>query len=830
VKVTPIHRSLWSGFGERGHAITVDHIGPSMRTDQFRLPPDLSDFIGRDEAVREIQHQLDDPNGSPVVSSIAGRAGVGKTALAIRVARNVRDSFPDAQLYVNLGAPDDRPVTPDDLLAEILLELGVARSEIKEDLTSRTNQYREQLEYRKVLLVLDNATERAQVEPLLPNSHGSAALVTSRAQLGRLEATPSVVTHSMVLDVLDEERAVALLAHTVGDDRVSREPTAARRIVELCGYLPLAVRIAGARLAGSRRTSLASLASRLADEQVRLSEPGTRDLEVRASFALNYQALQKDERRLFRLLGVIKAPDFPDWVAAALLDCDLDLAQDLIRRLVTAEVLAVARQAPNGQSGEAPTGQARYRFHDLLRVLAVDHLQTEEPEAAQDAALGRVLTDSLELATRAAELLEPGTRKVVSNQPPPARLSDAVQRLSGNPAAWFDDERVSLLAAVDQADASRRREVTWELARVLSYYFKLRTHWTDWHRTQQLALRAARREGDERATANALRSLGDVHTQLGQLGSAVTYFEEALQLFRRVRAQEGLAWTLFGLGGALHEQGQYDRAVELLQNAIVLFRDQVEDIRGEGWALGWLGIVRRYQGKLEEAYLRLLRSLELLQEVGDRRGEAYCLVNLGAVHRDRQQYDAAVHWLDQAEPIFGELNDQQGAAYLLLNKGHILRDQGRYHEAVGILTTCLQAMRRLGDRPGEAWTRFNLGMVQQAQGRADQAMDEFDDCRRLFSLIPDDRGTAWTLIGVGHVQLRRNQIEEAITSFRQAVGQLPDGDELGQAKALSGLGQALASNGEPVPAMSSWRSALEIFRRLDSREAMEVEAWLDEWG
>lgn len=803
--------------------MTIDHVGPSIRTDQFRLPPDIRDFIGRDDAIQEIESQLDQPDrsGGAVVSSIAGRAGVGKTALAVRVARKVGASFPDGQLYVNLGGPEERPLAHD-LLGEILLEFGVARSEIEDDLRRRTDQYRAQLAHRKVLLLLDNAAETRQVEPLLPDSPGSAALITSRAQLGRLGATSSVITHSMVLDVLDEQQALALLAQAVGDARVAREPDAARRIVELCGCLPLAVRIAGARLAGSRQTSLATFANRLADEQGRLAERRMRDLEVRASFALNYQALQADERRLFRLLGVVKAPDFPDWVAGAVLDCELAPAQDLIRRLVKSEVLAVARPGP--------TGQARYRFHDLLRVLARDHLRTEESSIARDAALGRVLGDSLELASRAAELLEPGTRPPASTLPAPARLSGAVGRLSYDPAGWFDDERISLLAAVDQAYDTDRLEVTWELARALIYFLKVRTHWTDWHRTQQLALRAARRAGDERATANALRSLGDVHTQLGQLESAVKYFDEALKLFGRLRAQDGLAWTLFGLGGALHEEGDYDRAVEQLQNAIVLFRDPVGDRRGEAWALGWLGVVRRYQGRLEEALARSGRSLALFRQVGDRRGEAYCLVNLAAVHRDRRQHRAAMRLLDQAEPIFGELSDEQGAAYVLLNKGHILRDQRRHQEAEGILTACLEAMRKLGDRSGEGWTRFNLGMLRQAQGRGEEAMGEFGECRRLFSTIPDVRGTAWTSIGVGHVQLQRNQLREAISSFRHAVAVLPAGDKLGQAKALSGLGLALAANGEPVPAAGNWRSALEIFRSLGSLEAAEVEAWLAEWG
>jgi tetratricopeptide (TPR) repeat protein len=809
----------WRGSSGSGHAMMVDHIRPSMQTDQFRLPPDVGDLVGRDDIVAQLEELLDRPEqaSGAVVSSIAGRAGVGKTALAVRVAQRVRPSFPDGQIYVNLGGPEERPLDPDDVLGEILLELGVARKEIPDGLADRTGQYRNQLEHRRVLLLLDNAAGTEQVEPLLPDSPGSAALITSRSQLGGLRATPSAVTHSMVLDVLDEDQAIALLAQVMGAERVDREPDAARRIVALCGYLPLAVRIAGARLAGSRQTSLAMFASRLDDAQIRLAELRIRDLEVRASFALNYESLRADERRLFRLLGLVKAPDFPDWVAAALLDCQTPVAEDLIRRLVGAEVLGVARQAP--------TGNVRYRFHDLLRVLARDHLWTEETREAQDAALGRVLDVSLALASHAAELLEPGPRRS-SARPLPATLSSAVEWLEADPAAWFDDERIGLLATLDQAADNDRREETWELARALTYFFKLRTHWTDWHHSQQLGLRAAREAGDERATANALRSLGDVHTQLGQLRSAASHFEEALELFGRLGDDHGRAWTLVGLGGALHEQNRYDPAAELLQEAIDLFGERASDRRGEAWAQEWLGVVRRYQERREEALALFRDSLEHFRAVGDRRGEAYCLVNLGAVDRDRQQFDDAMGWLDQAEPIFRELSDQQGAAYVLLNRGHMLREQERLEEAEELLTDCAAEMRRLGDRSGEAWTRFNLGMVYQGQGRDGEAMDEFGECQRLFNNLGVDRGRAMTAIGVGYVQLRRHEPGEAATSFRQALAVLPDGEEMGVAKAQSGLGLALAASGEDDEAAMAWRSALAIFRRLGSQEAVEVEAWL----
>jgi DNA-binding SARP family transcriptional activator len=269
-----------------------------------QLPPDIDDFTGREATTAQVQRLLESEEATAIViSAIAGKAGVGKTALAVHVAHRLRPRFPDGQLYVNLRGAEAQALDPPDVLAMFLRAVGVDGARIPQGLEERVQQYRARLADQRVLVVLDNAASEAQVRTLLPAGRGCAALVTSRIQLSGLEAA-----HPLHLDVLDPDQAVQLLARLAGPERVAAEPQAAQQIVRLCGLLPLALRIAGARLASRPQWPLALLAQRLADERRRLDELATGDLEVRASFALSYHGRGEAERRLFRLLGVLVGP------------------------------------------------------------------------------------------------------------------------------------------------------------------------------------------------------------------------------------------------------------------------------------------------------------------------------------------------------------------------------------------------------------------------------------------------------------------------------------------------------------------------------------------
>jgi hypothetical protein len=396
------------------------------------------------------------------ICAVAGQAGVGKTALAVHVAHRLCERFPDGQLFVDLRGIEACPLAPVDVLAELLRALGVHGSAIPEGLQERAKRYRTRLAEQRVLVVLDNAASEAQVRPLLPAGPTCAALVTSRARLAGLEAA-----RTFVLDVLPSHQAVELLGKIVGQSRVAAEPEAARTIVGFCSGLPLAVRVAGAKLVRRPYWRLARLAERLADEHRRLDELIVGDLEVRASVQLSYDGLSPAERRLFSLLGLVDAPDFAAWTGAALLEVPQRVAEDLVDRLVDAQLLDVAG-APGG-------GQTRYRFHDLLRVYARERAWEEEPETARTAALERVLGVWLTLAQHADALLQPsGPQRPGAPDTAPSRLVAAVvsELVAPDPLAWFSVERTALTAAVAQAYAMGLWPLVWTLAGTLTAFFE----------------------------------------------------------------------------------------------------------------------------------------------------------------------------------------------------------------------------------------------------------------------------------------------------------------------------------------------------------------------
>src|SRR5262249_17600296 len=261
------------------------------------LPPDIADFTGRQQELRQICDLLAPatPSLRPtlVISPIAGRAGVGKTALAVHAAHRLRDVFPDGQLFVTRGGAEAHRAEPVEVLGRFLRALGVDNLQVPEGLGERQEMYRNRLAGRRVLVVLDNAADEAQVEPLLPGSSSCVVIVTSPNRLTALAGARAID-----LDVLEPDPAVQLLATIAGPERIAAERQAAAELVRLCGRLPLAVRVAGARLAAKRHWALAQLVDRLADEHHRLDELTHRHLEVRASLALSYRGVDAQARRL----------------------------------------------------------------------------------------------------------------------------------------------------------------------------------------------------------------------------------------------------------------------------------------------------------------------------------------------------------------------------------------------------------------------------------------------------------------------------------------------------------------------------------------------------
>ncbi len=662
---------------------TVRREGPVT---PIQLPGDVASFTGRRRELRRLRELLASTGrrSAAVVSAIYGIAGVGKSALAVRAAHALAAHFPDGQLYVDLrgaSASGSSPLAPLEVLGPFLRALGVDGEDVPVELEGAVARFRSLLTGRRVLVVLDNAASAEQVRPLLPAAPGSAAIVTSRQALFMLEG--AVI---LQLDVLSPKESVALLRRLAGTERVAAEPSVALTVALQCGCLPLALRIAGARLAARPSWPLHALAEQLADERRRLDrlqlEGG--GLGVRASFQLGYQALLDSEggalaARTFRLLGLLDGADVSIPVAAALVDQPPGTVETVLERLVDAQVL----QSPS---------PGRYRLHDLLRLFAREKADQDERVAARRAALRRALRCYLATAQRANELVAPADlRRSGGGGAGGVALVDRRSALD-----WLETERGNLIAAARQAavEPGPLATATVGLASALFWFLQTRGYWHDWENLNQLAVQVTRRLGDRMRESQALSDLAGAHHRLGRVDAAITCLEEALQIHR-------------DLGNRPGEQA-------VLSN---------------------LGIAYRRSGRLEDAIASCDHSLEISRESGDRYGEAVLHNSIGKIYREQQRFDKAITSYVESLSIFQELSDAYGQGNALANLGEVCCVAGRADEAVAYCTRSLTLFREVGDRSDEAEALWRLGSALDALGQRDQARASWNEALAIFEAI-----------------------------------------------------------------------------------------------
>ncbi len=601
--------------------------------------------------------------------------------MAIHAAHALAGQFPDGQLYVDLGgaSPGRAPLAPQEVLGRFLRSLGVKGEDVPVRLEEAVARFRALLAGRRILVVFDNAANAAQVEPLLPGTTGFAALITSRQGLFALEG--AVHLH---LDVLSARESIGLLRRLAGAERITAEPAATRTIALQCGFLPLALRIAGARLAARPSWPLRALAEQLADERRRLDRLELGDLAVRASFQLSYDALLDTEggtlaARAFRLLGLLNGLDVSLPVVAALVDRPPGTVEPVLERLVDAQML------------ESPV-PGRYRMHDLLRLFAREQAHQHERVTARRAALRRALHCYLATVRHASGLVQPADlRRSVGSEAGGVDL-----RNRGEALAWLEAERSNLLAAARQAadEPGSLASMPVLLADAMSWFLQVRGYWQNWEALNELAVQSTRRAGDRSGESQALSDLAGACLRLGRVDEAIRWLERSLQIRR-------------DLG---------DRA-------------------GEGGTLSNLAIVYQEAGRPDEAVSSCEKSLIIWREVGHRYGEATALNNLGKIHRQQRRFGAATVAYTNSLNIFQELADAYGQGNALTNLGEIYCATGRAEEAVDCCKRSLELFREVGDRSDEAEALLRLGYAWDALGRQERARSCWYDAFVIFQAI-----------------------------------------------------------------------------------------------
>jgi tetratricopeptide (TPR) repeat protein/transcriptional regulator with XRE-family HTH domain len=620
-----------------------------------QLPAGVAGFVGRDRELRRLDALAtgDRPVGAVVIIAIDGMAGVGKTALAVHWAHRVAHRYPDGQLYLNLRGFDPGGAVPaHETIRTFLDALGVAPQRIPVGLDAQAALYRSLLADRRVLVVLDNASDADQIRPLLPGTPGCLVVVTSRNQLTGLVAAEGA--HPLAVDPLSPAESRDLMARRLGAQRVAAESAAVDELIERCARLPLALAIATARAAARPKLALAGLAAELRAhgtlEAFAGEDPAT---DVRAVFSGSYRMLNPVAARLFRLLGLHPGPDTNVPAVASLAGLGLPQVRPALAELTRAHLLI-----------EHTAG--RYTFHDLVRAYAAELVTVVDSDDERAAALHRLLDHYLRTAHCAA-VLTYRHRDPISLIPArpgvtPERLADFARG-----AAWLAAELPVLLAAIRTAAQAGFDAHTCQLAWSLGDFLDRRGHWQELAVTQDLAVAAANRSGDLAAQAAAHRGLARAYSRMGRYADAYEEYQQVLDGYRKVGDEPAAAHAELDLAAAEEHMGHPDRALWHAEEALRLYRATDHPV-GCARALNAVGWYQTQVGDPAGAAQSCREAIAILQPLDDPHGLAASWDSLGCAHLQLGEHEEAVDGFQRALDMARALGDRYSQAIVL---GHV---------------------------------------------------------------------------------------------------------------------------------------------------------------
>ena len=676
-----------------------------------QLPARAGHFTGRTEELDVLDRALD--SDEPPIVMISGPAGMGKTALAVQWAHRIAPQFPDGQLFLDLRGHDPDTAMPvSEALTHLLLGLGVPDDRIPTATMEKASLYRSLLHGKKILIVLDNCGDAEDVLTLVPGCATSLLLVTSRRVLGALAVRHAVC--GMNLDALAGDAAQTLLTRVLGAGRVHREPDDAARLARLCGGMPLALRIAAAKL-------LIHPDRRIGDLVAELTGAGCLDSlavagdsrSVRAIFASAYRTLTPAAARMFRLLGQFPGPTFAAELSAALCGLPVAAARSLVDELAAAQLIT--------QLGR------RYQFHDLIRLFAHQLGRHEEP--GQVEAAERMLDWYLAVAEAVNEVLDPTRDRIRPAVRYPAELP-------ADPVAFLDAELPNLVSVVRHASQQEMPAAAWQLTSTLTSFFNARGHWTERIEMCRLGVAAARELGDPAAEGEMLRSLGTAYRVTRRMTDALDCYPRALELMRAAGDPRGEAAVYNNIGGANVELRRFDEAVAAYRRAISL-----NSAAGNRWGTMVsqrnLGFTYVRMGRPERSHGPLRLALATAREIDNPRMEAATLDSLGEALLHQGDTGAALEHLRCALAIGRRIGDRRYESEILNNIGIAQLEQGDPEAALDSLRQALTVCGELGDQHGESLTHNNLGRTRLAAGDLAGAREELRLALAIRERVPD---------------------------------------------------------------------------------------------
>ncbi|MEV7330019.1 BTAD domain-containing putative transcriptional regulator [Micromonospora sp. NPDC093244] len=733
------------------------------------LPRTVIEFVGRKECVSRLLSHVSRVEGrASAVLVVDGMAGSGKTTVALHVARKLAPKYRDAQLFIDLqGHGDEEAIEPFTALFTLLRQLGVPGGRIPADLDHRVELWRRELAARRVVVVLDNVADSSQILPLLPTAPGAAVLVTSRRRLADLDVGPP---ESLPLMTLAE--GMALLSQSGGIERVASEPDAAAEVVRRCGYLPLAIRLAGSRLAHRPARRVSDLAALLAAEPPSVDQLHVGDRTLARAFAASYEPIPEQAKRAFRLLS-IHAGQYSAEMVAALLDLPraaaVELLDDLVDRHLVEEI----------EGG-------RYRLHNLLRQYSRAQLLAADGPEATRTAVRRLLDFALHASLEAAKELHQAVD--VRGEVDPGLFSrpdlTGPDIIAG--VEWLERERINLAMLVGLGAAYELHHHVWKLSRVLWRFLYVRGYFDDILYTQELGLASAKIIVHQRA-------IGTMHNYLAS---------------------------------ALAKTGSHRSASDHLHAAIALFQ-ATDDVRELAKLRANLSVVNWLSGNLEEAVA--LGRQSLAGGLYDNR-VPLALPNLGLALASLGRWDEAMtvhrHHLFQARLK----QDYYHLANALSHLAAVRVRLGQFRRAVILLSSSLALFRRTGHRYGEAEARNTLGAAYRGLGQLDLARRQHEAAFELANDSGERHAQCAALNDLGMTLLATGELAAGSDALREGLrlaGRISNPYE--QGRALAGLAEHFART-DRAEARRHWERALAIFRRMGVPERFEVERRLAELG
>ncbi|MET7971453.1 BTAD domain-containing putative transcriptional regulator [Micromonospora sp. NPDC005305] len=737
-------QAIVSGQSDRRGGSPVEGTGVVT---PWQTPAPPSDFCGRAKDLHRLERALRYPsNGSPVVCVISGMAGVGKTSLALKAAWGVRRDFPDGQLYIDLRGNDDRPVPVAYALARLLRALGVEVRAIPGDEDEAAALYRSVLADRRVLIVLDNAHNAAQIRLLLPGPGGSGVLVTSRNQCEELDGAVT-----MLLPVFEPDEALDLLRVKLGAARVHAERKDAEALVEACGRLPIAVRLVAGRMAGRRRSTIADVLQRLTDERSRLEQLSLGDRTVTSSFAISCGDLPSAAVEVFQAAALIPGEGFSADAVAALLGAERRLVRPALDHLAAENLLQ-------------PGGADHYRYHDLLRLYAVRAGEVRQTPVDRTAALGRLYAWYLARTASAMALVYADMVRL----PVDVDLTETRFPDLGSATAWLSEEAGNLVAAIEAASADGHGARSWQLADQLRGYFFVSGDVVAWLTSGKAGLAAAEAAGDVRAQAAMYQTIGQAHWAAGKHHLAADAYRRGIAAAASSGWLVGEAYLSHNLGLVQAELGHLDEAQELYQRALDLGTGpEFNHVRAV--TLNDLGTMCHERGQLVEAvgYLKAAqrlneKSARHLSAMANRHNLAMVLRQLEDFEPARAHFDAALEYYRRTGSALRELS-------VLDELSQLDRQLNEWVSAVNNAAEALRLARQQRNLRAEAATLNTLGYALLGSRAANDAHARFTESLSIsrnngFQYFECQAG-----IGLAEAALSAGAAEEA---YRLAAGAL----------------------------------------------------------